>query len=85
MEQCCPNTMVEDGVRHNCACCGNEFGIEGLTVVDHKAVCLRCARTTRIPSEREAIATIIVSSIALAATVAIYAGGFVALMHQLWG
>jgi hypothetical protein len=84
MEQCC-FTHHNRQADHPCTRCGHAYCIDCLTVVDHKPICQKCARRVRIPSEREAIAAILISSIAMAAAVAIYTGAYLAIAHSVWG
>lgn len=84
MEQCCSNHPSE-AAEHRCAVCGRGFCIDCLTIVDRKPVCQVCAWRPRMPSEREAIASLLVGSIAAAAAIGLYTGGFIAIVHAIWG
>jgi len=84
MEQCCFIHSHEQAA-HQCARCGHGYCVDCLEVVDHKAVCHDCLRRVRIPSEKEAIATILVTSIIGVVALVVYTCGFALCLTSIWG
>jgi len=84
MEQSC-FIHANECIAHDCSRCGRGYCIDCLNIVDHKAVCHDCLRRYRVPSEKEAIASILISSIVGALAVAVYSGGFIMFLEKMWG
>lgn len=82
MEQSC---YTHGNVRaaHDCSRCGRGYCVDCLNIVDHKAVCQNCLRQFRAPSEKEAIASILITSIMAAIAFATYSGVFLMFLQKI--
>jgi hypothetical protein len=68
---------------HECSRCGHGYCVDCLSIVDHKVVCQDCLRRFRVPSEKEAIASILISSIMAAVAFAVYSGCFLMFLQKI--
>jgi len=84
MEQSC-FIHTHESAAHECSQCGHGYCVDCLHIVDHQAVCRNCIHRFRVPSENEAIASILISSIVAAIAVALNSSEFINFIQTIWG